>query len=165
MAVQQVSLNILKRPLHFAFRLGTVRPAGPWLKTVVWGEGQKARVVDRLVTVVTGHHDLHVVVQTGAGQTLQVIEGANVFADLQQEAVQATTELVIARRPDVIIELRAEPLPRGQEAKERAVWNSLASVPAVRNNRVHLVTDRRTVIPGPRVAEGVEVMFRVLHRK
>jgi iron complex transport system substrate-binding protein len=91
--------------------------------------------------------------------------GVNVFADLQQEAVQATTELIIARRPDVIIELRAEALPKEQEAKERAVWNSLGSVPAVRNRRVHIVIDRRTVIPGPRVAEGVELISRVLWGK
>ena len=91
--------------------------------------------------------------------------GANIFADLQQEAVQATTELIIARRPEVIIELRAEPLQAGREARERAVWNSLGSVPAVRNDRIHMVTDRRTVIPGPRVAEGVEVIAKVLHQR
>ena len=91
--------------------------------------------------------------------------GANVFADLQQESVQATTELIIARRPEVIIELRAEPLQSGMEARERAVWNSLGSVPAVRNDRIHMVTDRRTVIPGPRVAEGVEVIAKVLHQR
>jgi iron complex transport system substrate-binding protein len=89
--------------------------------------------------------------------------GANVFADVRQEAVQATTELIIARRPEVIIELRAEPLPPDDEAKERNVWKSVASIPAVRNDRVHIISDRRTVIPGPRVAEGVEVIARVLH--
>ena len=58
-----------------------MRPASPWLKPVVCGEGQKAGVIDGLVTVVTGYHDLHVVVQAGGRQTLQVIEGANMFAD------------------------------------------------------------------------------------
>jgi iron complex transport system substrate-binding protein len=91
--------------------------------------------------------------------------GANVFADVYQEAVQANTELIIARRPEVILELRAEPLSAAQEAKEVAVWRTLASVPAVRNNRIHIIVDRRTVIPGPRVAEGVELISRVLHRR
>jgi iron complex transport system substrate-binding protein len=91
--------------------------------------------------------------------------GANVFADVQKESVQATTELIIARRPEVILELRAEPLSPADEDKERAVWRSLASVPAVRNDRVHIITDRRTVIPGPRVAEGVELISRVIHRR
>jgi iron complex transport system substrate-binding protein len=89
--------------------------------------------------------------------------GDNVFADLKRQAVQATTEQIIARRPDVILELRAEPLGAADEKKELATWQQLASVPAVRNRRVHIVADPRTVIPGPRVAEGAEVIARVLH--
>jgi len=89
--------------------------------------------------------------------------GDNVFADLKQQAVQATTELVIARRPDVILELRAESLNAEQLSRELAAWKPLASVPAVRNNRVHVIADLRTVVPGPRVAEGADVIARVLH--
>lgn len=91
--------------------------------------------------------------------------GQNVFGDIKQEAVQATTELILARRPEVILELRAEPLDPATEAKERAVWNTLSSVPAVRSGRVHMIIDRRTVIPGPRVAEGIEVIARALHQQ
>lgn len=89
--------------------------------------------------------------------------GDNVFADLKQQAVQATTELIIARRPEVILELRAEPFDAEQLSRERAAWTPLSSVPAVRNGRVHIIADLRTVVPGPRVAEGVEVIARVLH--
>jgi iron complex transport system substrate-binding protein len=89
--------------------------------------------------------------------------GDNVFADLKQQAVQATTELIIARRPDVILELRAEPLEPDQQAKELASWTPLSSVPAVRAGRVHLLADTRLVVPGPRVAEGVDLLARVLH--
>ena len=91
--------------------------------------------------------------------------GDNVFADVRKEAVQATSELIIARRPDVILELRAEGLDPERERRERAVWNALPSVPAVRDARVHIVIDRRTVIPGPRVGEGAEVLERVLHQR
>lgn len=89
--------------------------------------------------------------------------GENVFADVQQQAVQATTELIIARRPDVILELRAEPLTPATERRELATWKQLPSVPAVHDGRVFIITDPRTVIPGPRVAEGVEVIAGVLH--
>ena len=88
--------------------------------------------------------------------------GENVFADVKQQAVQATTELIMARRPDVILELRADPLRTGRD-REVGAWNQLASVPAVRTRRVHIIIDPRTVVPGPRVAEGVEVIARVLH--
>lgn len=92
-----------------------------------------------------------------------VAGGDNVFADVKKEAVQATTELILARRPDVILELRADPLTADEVKAEVGAWSQLASVPAVRAGRVHLVSDPRTVIPGPRVGEGVEVIASVLH--
>jgi len=89
--------------------------------------------------------------------------GDNVFADLKQQAVQATAELIIARRPEVILELRAEPLTPDRQAKELATWTQLSSVPAVRDGRVHIIADPRVVVPGPRVGDGVELIARVLH--
>jgi iron complex transport system substrate-binding protein len=94
---------------------------------------------------------------------VSVAGGDNVFADLKQQAVQATAELIIARRPDVILELRAEPLTPDQQAKEVATWKQLASVPAVRNNRVHIIADPRVVVPGPRVGEGAALLARAIH--
>ena len=80
-AIQQVGFHILKWSFDLAFGLRTMRPAGPGLETVMRGEGQKAGVIDGLVAVVTGHYHLHVVVQTGGGQTLKVFEGADMFAN------------------------------------------------------------------------------------
>ncbi len=91
--------------------------------------------------------------------------GDNVFAEVQRESVQATTELLIARRPDVILELRADPIDAATEAKELKVWGALSSVPAVKLGRVHIIADQRTVIPGPRVAEGAELFWRALHER
>jgi iron complex transport system substrate-binding protein len=89
--------------------------------------------------------------------------GDNVFSDVKQQAVQATAELILARRPDVILELRADPLDAAARVKEIGVWNTLSSLPAVRSSRVYLIADQRTVVPGPRVAEGVELIARTLH--
>jgi iron complex transport system substrate-binding protein len=88
--------------------------------------------------------------------------GRNVFSDTKREAVQVTTELIIARAPEIILELRADPLDAAAESRELKTWGALSSVPAVRNGRVHIVADPRTVIPGPRVADGVELIARVL---
>jgi len=90
--------------------------------------------------------------------------GDNVFADTKREAVQATSELIIARAPEVILELRGDPIDGATQAKEIRTWDTLASLPAVRNKRVHIIADERTVIPGPRVAEAVELLAGVLHR-
>jgi len=48
-------------------------------------------------------------------------------------------------------------------AKERAVWQTLTSVPAVRTGRIHILADDRLAIPGPRVAEAIRLLARVLH--
>jgi iron complex transport system substrate-binding protein len=89
--------------------------------------------------------------------------GDNVFSDLKQQSVQATTELILARRPEAIIELRPGELSPEQVSREIDVWQVLSSVPAVRSRRITLITDPRTVVPGPRVAEGTELMAKALH--
>ena len=90
--------------------------------------------------------------------------GTNVFADVKKEAVQATAELILSRRPDVIIELRADPLSPDMLTREMNVWSAWNSVPAVKNRHVHLIADDRTVVPGPRVAEGVEIIANRLDK-
>jgi len=94
---------------------------------------------------------------------LEVAGGDNIFADILRESVQATSELILARQPDVILEVRAGPLDQTAIAKDVAVWNALSSVPAVRTHRIQFVVDPRVVIPGPRVAEGTELLARALH--
>jgi cobalamin transport system substrate-binding protein len=94
---------------------------------------------------------------------LTVAGGDNVFADLKQQSVQATSELILARRPQAIVELRVGKITDSQRLQEVDVWQTLSSVPAVRDKRVTLINDDRTVIPGPRVADGTELIARALH--
>ena len=94
---------------------------------------------------------------------LEVAGGENVFSDVRRQSVQATTELILARRPEVIVEFRSGELSEGLRAKETAAWSALAAVPAVKNRRIAILTDQRTVVPGPRVAEGTEVIARIVH--
>jgi iron complex transport system substrate-binding protein len=93
---------------------------------------------------------------------LDAAGGDNVFADVKRESVQATSELVLARAPQVILELRGSIEP-DEAAAERAVWNTLAAVPAVRAGRVHIVADSSLMVPGPRVAGATELLARRLH--
>ena len=89
--------------------------------------------------------------------------GDNVFADAKRESVQATTELILARKPDVILELRAGRRNAEEAAREIEAWRALPGVPAVKNGRVVLIEDPRTVVPGPRVGEGTELLARAMH--
>jgi iron complex transport system substrate-binding protein len=96
---------------------------------------------------------------------LQVAGGTNVFADVKVQAVQANTEQVLARRPEVVLETRAlnSAWPSGDRQAELDVWQALGSIPAVRNKRVLFLFDDRIVIPGPRVVEGTREMAKALH--
>jgi iron complex transport system substrate-binding protein len=96
---------------------------------------------------------------------LETAGGTNVFADVRLQAVQASTEQIIARRPDVILEIRAanSAFPSGDRDAELAVWKTLAAVPAVRSRKIHFLFDDRIVIPGPRIVEGTEALARTLH--
>jgi iron complex transport system substrate-binding protein len=95
---------------------------------------------------------------------LEAAGGVNVFGDVAAESIQASSELILARAPEVILELRAEDIPPPPaQAAEMDAWRTLASIPAVRNNRLHFLPGRSYVVPGPRVAEGAEAMARLLH--
>jgi iron complex transport system substrate-binding protein len=109
----------------------------------------------RTVYASGGRGFIHDLVETAGGR--------NVFGDVPRENVQATAELVLAAAPEVIVELRADPLPPDEAERERAVWSALAAVPAVRNGRVHLLAGRELVVPGPRLGEAAERLARALH--
>ncbi|MDQ3211798.1 MAG: helical backbone metal receptor [Acidobacteriota bacterium] len=94
---------------------------------------------------------------------LEAAGGTNIFADVKREAVQATTELILARGPAVVIELRSSVASEDVRLREVAAWTALGAVPAVRTGRVYLFGDPRMTIAGPRVAEVVEILGRTLH--
>ena len=97
-------------------------------------------------------------------EMLDYAGGLNVFADVKRESVQPSQETLLKRAPQVILEIRANQMLNDADVRrDHDVWNSLLSLPAVRQRRVHFLTGSPLVVPGPRVAEGVELMARVLH--
>ncbi len=90
--------------------------------------------------------------------------GRNVFHDLPQAYGPVSKEAVLARRPEVIVELHGEggDLAEVQAETER-LWAGMAGLPAVRNGRVHVVESTYAMIPGPRVADLAERFAVLLH--
>jgi cobalamin transport system substrate-binding protein len=91
---------------------------------------------------------------------LEAAGGADVLADLRQQSVMMSTEMVLARAPEVIIELH---YTRGQASSDLGAWNAVAAVPAVKNRRVHLLQGEEFVVPGPRVGAATELLARTIH--
>jgi iron complex transport system substrate-binding protein len=95
---------------------------------------------------------------------LVVAGGQDVFADVKRESVQASTETILARAPEVILEIRPDAIAPGKELDEElATWSRLASVPAVRNKRIYFITGQQMTVPGPRVTDGIDRMAKALH--
>jgi len=110
----------------------------------------------RAITVSGGVGFLHDLLELAGGQ--------NVFGDVKRESATAATETILARHPDVIVELHYdERASKNDEDLERAAWNALPGVPAVRNGRVHLLFGGAFVVPGPRIALTAQAFARLLH--
>jgi cobalamin transport system substrate-binding protein len=111
----------------------------------------------RAVSVSGGYGFLH--------DLLDLAGGSNVFADVKRESMLVTTETILARAPEVIVELhysdRAAP---SEEALERKAWALLPGVPAVRDGRIHLLYGGELVVPGPRVVLTARAFARALHQ-
>lgn len=90
--------------------------------------------------------------------------GADALADIGRESAMLSTEMVLARAPEAIIELHyGQSLPPQDLERERRVWNALPSLPAVRHNRIHLLTGDEFVVPGPRIVLAAQRIAEVLH--
>ena len=84
-----------------------------------------------------------------------------VFADVKRQSVQATTELILSRAPDVIVEVGVD--TASSQARNLRAWDALGSVPAVRTHRIYVLRGDDLMNPGPRVAQAVRRIAEALH--
>lgn len=84
-------------------------------------------------------------------ELLQRMGAENVFADAPMRYPKVSLEELVARKPDVILEMRAEEV--APEAARLLVrdWDQLGNIPAVRNGRVQVLSGDWTSVPGPRL--------------
>jgi iron complex transport system substrate-binding protein len=92
---------------------------------------------------------------------LEAAGGINVFSDVQRQSIQTTSELAVARAPDVILEIGIE--TASAPGRNLAAWNALASIPAVRNKRIYQLRGDGMMNPGPRISASVRRVAEVLH--
>jgi iron complex transport system substrate-binding protein len=109
----------------------------------------------------------HVTASGGYGflhDVLEIAGGTDALADLHKQSVDMSTEMILVRAPEVILELHyGDAVKPALFDAERLVWNTLASVPAVKNNRVYLLDGLEFVVPGPRIVRAAERFARTLH--
>jgi iron complex transport system substrate-binding protein len=84
-------------------------------------------------------------------ELLDRLGAENVFADAPMRYPKVSLEELVARKPAVILEMRAEEV--APEAARLLVrdWDQLGDIPAVRNGRVRILSGDWTSVPGPRL--------------
>jgi len=93
---------------------------------------------------------------------LRIAGGDNVFADVDRQSVQASTEQLLALGPEVILELQYDASAAGLSGRRVDDWSGLSSIPAVRQGRVHILRGDEFVVPGPRVVVAAQRMAAAL---
>ncbi|MCX6538335.1 MAG: helical backbone metal receptor [Acidobacteria bacterium] len=110
----------------------------------------------RAINVSGGYGFLH--------DLLELAGGTNIFGDVKRESLLVSTETILVRAPDVILELHYTDAPsRTLVDQERAAWSLLPAVPAVKHGRVELLFGEELVLPGPRVVLTATAFARALH--
>jgi len=84
-------------------------------------------------------------------ELLSRLGAVNVFADAPTRYPQVGLEEIVARKPDVVIELRPDPLTSEKSVAIVNDWSALPQIPAVRSGRIAVLAGDYTMLPGPRL--------------
>ena len=99
-------------------------------------------------------------------ELLHIAGGDNIFGDVTLPYPEASSESLIKRAPEVIIEMRpGQKIAEGRRKEIVAEWNVFNTIPAVANHRVYVLTEDFLLIPGPRVAAAAWCLARIVHGK
>ncbi|UCG16357.1 MAG: ABC transporter substrate-binding protein [Phycisphaerales bacterium] len=96
-------------------------------------------------------------------ELIELAGGENVFGDLDVAYPQVSIEEIVVRRPEVIIEVSPGGRPAGGYVQLAEQWHPLRQIPAVRNGRVHVLTEDYAMIPSPRLVLLAEKLLSLLH--
>ena len=100
-------------------------------------------------------------------EVIEIAGGENIFKDAATAYAKVSLEEVLARDPEVIIDMGEMAQTVGvTEAQKRAVvtlWRRYPNLKAVRNNKVFAVASDVLVVPGPRVVAAAAQVAGLLH--
>jgi iron complex transport system substrate-binding protein len=104
---------------------------------------------------------------THLNELIEIAGGANVFRDSLAAYAKIGLEELIARNPEVVVDMGEMSQTVGvTEADKRAVtalWSRYPTISAVRERRVFAVASDIFVVPGPRVVDAAREFARMLH--
>jgi len=97
-------------------------------------------------------------------ELVQKAGGRNIFSDVDKNYFGVSLESILKKCPEVIIET-VSGMNISEEERQKYIsdWNDLSSIPAVRLNRVYVLTENYLQIPGPRIHEAIKCIAKTLH--
>jgi iron complex transport system substrate-binding protein len=101
-------------------------------------------------------------------ELIELAGGQNIFADAPLSYPKVSAEEILARQPEVIIDMGdmadTDAVPEGHLAQVRALYSQLAQVAAVKNGRVFAVASDIYVVPGPRVVDAAREFEKMIQK-
>lgn len=94
---------------------------------------------------------------------IRVAGGTNVFGDAMGAYPQVSKETLLVRAPEVILEINPGGLAAETIDRLRADWQVMGDLPAVRDGRIHYLTNDYLLIPGPRMGLIAGVFAEAIH--
>jgi len=100
-------------------------------------------------------------------EVIEVAGGENVFRDALAGYPEVSLEEVMARNPEVIVDMgdMSDTVGVTEEHKRNviALWNRVPNLAAVKQHRVFAVASDIFVVPGPRVIDAAKAFAEMLH--
>jgi iron complex transport system substrate-binding protein len=100
-------------------------------------------------------------------EVMQVAGGQNIFDDSIVPYAKVSLEEVLARKPEVVIDMGEHPeagaIDEAQKRKEIALYQRYPTLPAAKDNRIHIVSSDLFVHPGPRVVDLARTLEKLFH--
>ena len=100
-------------------------------------------------------------------EVIEIAGGENVFRDAVAGYPEVSLEEVMARNPEVIVDMgdMSDTVGVTEEHKRNviALWNRIPNLAAVKQHRVFAVASDIFVVPGPRVIEAARAFAEMLH--
>jgi iron complex transport system substrate-binding protein len=135
-------------------------------------QGMKKRS-ERIVELTKDLHRPKVFIQIGdapivtvgkgsfADDLIRLAGGENIASREKEVYPRFGMEEILKRSPEVI--LISSMNPKGDYQKIFLEWSRWKTIPAVKNNRIHLIDSDLIDRPSPRIIEGLEEIARILH--
>jgi iron complex transport system substrate-binding protein len=100
-------------------------------------------------------------------EVMAIAGGNNIFRDTIAPYPKVTLEELLARNPEVIVDMGEMAQTSGVTERDKravvALWNRFPSLAAVKRRRVFAVASDIFVVPGPRVVEAAREFARMFH--